>query len=187
MQKRCPDAEFYYIEGNHEERLESKIIELVAGHATDAEYMRRLWSPQVVLNLEKRGIPYFRMTENHMSLRHKGVIELGNCYFVHGKSHATHTAAVHLRQHSGNVVFGHVHRMQNYNGSDPKKEFGAWCPGCLCELEPIWMHGKPSDWIHGYAIQLVTGTSKSDNFLHVNVPIIDGQSLLGPFVKALDV
>ena len=47
--------------------------------------------------------------------------------------------------------------------------------GYLGTIQPLWMHSDPSDWTHGYGLQLV----RSDgDFLHINVPIIDGRSYL---------
>jgi DNA-binding transcriptional regulator WhiA len=51
-----------------------------------------------------------------------------------------------------------------------------------CKLQPLWNETKPTDWSHGYAIQLVR---QDGDFLHVQVPIINGVSLLGPMVNKI--
>jgi hypothetical protein len=51
-----------------------------------------------------------------------------------------------------------------------------------CKLQPLWNETKPTDWSHGYAIQLVR---EDGDFLHVQVPIINGISLLGPMVNKI--
>jgi hypothetical protein len=50
----------------------------------------------------------------------------------------------------------------------------AFFPGCLCELQPMWRHSDPSNWTHGYCIDVV---AKSGNFQHIQVPIWNGESL----------
>jgi hypothetical protein len=57
----------------------------------------------------------------------------------------------------------------------------AWNPGCLCQLQPLWCHTRPTDWNHGYGVQSVL---PSGEFLHINVPIIEGRSLLMPIWKS---
>jgi len=50
----------------------------------------------------------------------------------------------------------------------------AFTPGCLCEKQPMWRHSHPSNWNHGYAIDVV---APSGNFQHIQVPIWEGESL----------
>jgi hypothetical protein len=53
--------------------------------------------------------------------------------------------------------------------------FEAWCPGTLAKLQPLYMHTSPTSWSHGYGLQFV---SSSGVFMHLNVPIHKGKSLL---------
>ena len=81
------------------------------------------------------------------------------------------------------MVFGHVHRsqclIQRTVASD---EIGAWTPGTLAKLQPFYMHTQVTDHSHGFAVQLV---DKSGRFLHVQVPIVRGQSMLKPLIEKL--
>lgn len=82
---------------------------------------------------------------------------------------------------AGNCVFGHIHRAQADVGRSLHNGVtGTWSPGCLCELQPLWNHGAPTDWTHGYAVQFISRTGK---FLHINVPVIDGESLFTSLLK----
>ena len=60
---------------------------------------------------------------------------------------------------------------------------GAWNPGCLCELQPLWQNTNPTDWTTGYGVQFVSHTGK---FLHLNIPIINGESLLLPLLDGVN-
>ena len=72
---------------------------------------------------------------------------------VHGWSAAKHAASRHLElSATRSIVFGHTHRAQNDTSRDPwtDKEVEAVSFGCLCKFNPIYMHGAPTAWVHGY-------------------------------------
>lgn len=52
----------------------------------------------------------------------------------------------------------------------------AWNPGCLCQRQPLWRNSNPTNWSHGYAVQFI---AKSGEFLHLNIPIWQGSSMIG--------
>lgn len=180
--KAAPEAGTHYIEGNHERRIETWAVTQSLRNSKDAEMLRRAFAPEYLLHLEQRGIRYYRQGEQYHGLRIQGTIRLGKCFFWHGVSTARHAAGVNVRQFSGNVVYGHTHRAQ----SDMVRpvatgEIGAWNPGCLCVRQPLWCHTRPTDWTHGYAVQIVS--KSTGNFLHINVPIANGKSLLMPLMQ----
>jgi len=181
VQKRAPNAKIYYLEGNHEERVEQFVIENTMRHPRDAAYMRTMFSIPVLLGLEKRGITYYSRTESHCGLRVRGVLKLGHCHFLHGFSHGKSAAAATLAKLKVNTVFFHVHRWLASGGADTMNDMGAWCPGCLCAHEPIWRHGDPTEWNHGYAVQFV---QSNGDFLHINVPVMAGQSYFIPLSES---
>ena len=175
IQKNAPRAEIHYIEGNHEAHVERWASRSFSNHR-DAVNMLKVYGPEAVLNLKSRAIRYYRRSEQYMGISIPGTIKLGACYFTHGVSHSKHAAATHLSRFGANVVFGHVHRSQSVVERTVSSDgFGAWCPGTLAKLQPLYAHTTPTSWSHGYAVQWVSGTGK---FLHVNVPIHHGQSLL---------
>ena len=47
---------------------------------------------------------------------------------------------------------------------------------------PLYKHTEPTSWSHGYAVQFVS--PKSGRFLHVNVPIHKGESMLMNVTRA---
>ena len=170
---RC--REIHYLEGNHEERIERWCIDKCLGKSQDAEMLRRAFAPEFKLNLRERGIRYYRRSQRYGTSLH-GTIKLGKCHFTHGTSTAKMAASVMSSQFGANVVFGHTHRADAYIATPVGLgTIGAWNPGCLCKLQPLWQHARPTSWTHGYAVQIV---ARSGNFLHINVPIAGGVSLL---------
>lgn len=182
VSKAAPGATTHYVEGNHERRIETWAVTQSLRHTKDAEMLRRAFAPEFLLHLEQRGIRYYRQGEQYHGLRIQGAIRLGKCFFWHGVSTAKHAAGVNVRQFSGNVVYGHTHRAQSEMVRPVATgEIGAWNPGCLCQRQPLWCHTRPTDWTHGYAVQIVS--KSTGNFLHINVPIAGGKSLLMPLIR----
>ena len=179
LQNRVPHVEI--VEGNHDQRVERWCVAKTMGHPRDAEFMRRRFAPEIVLALEKRGIPFHRMSKLHDGLHHPGIIRRGRCHFTHGYSSAKHAAWAHLAKAGGNIVYGHTHRADYATNSLVASGMGAaWCPGCLCRLQPTWKHTDPTDWTHGYLVQI---EDKSTGlFQMIPVPIIEGRSMLGAAV-----
>lgn len=180
LRAAAPSAKIEYIEGNHERRVETWCITQTLRHSKDAEGLRKLYAPEFRLFLEQRGIRYYRESEYYDGLTIPGVIKRGKCYFFHGISTAKNATAKTVEQLAGNCVFGHTHRGESTVvrklGSGV---IGSWNPGCLCELQPLWQHTNPTTWTHGYGIQL----AHDNDFLHLNIPVIDGKSLFGALVK----
>lgn len=179
LRDAAPNARIDYLEGNHENRVERWIVTEALRNTKDSRFLKKLVAPKTLLHLEKRGIQYYARNEAHGDCRQPGFIRKGKCFFVHEISGSQNAATDALRKVAGNVVFFHTHRADTAIGFRPGiGDIGAWNPGCLCEPRPMWQHTRPNDWTHGYGVQLV---APSGNFLHINVPIIQGESLLIPF------
>lgn len=177
VQAAAPRARVEYIEGNHERRIETWSLTQTLRNSKDAEYLRRAFAPEFLLNLAERGIPYYRQGEFYDDLPIPGTIRRGKCYFTHGSSTSKQATTTMLTNFAGNIVFGHTHREQSSSARPVHTgQIKSWNPGCLCELQPLWMHTSPVSWTHGVGLQLV---AKSGEFLHLNIPIIGGKSLLG--------
>jgi len=176
LQKAAPQASIEYLEGNHEHRVEKWCVTAALRNEQDAGLLLRCHHPTNVLHLEKRGIKYYKQGEYYDGCRIPATIKRGACYFTHGFAHGKNAANRHLARFGGNVVFGHVHKILSASDRNVKDgEIGSWSPGCLCKLQPLYRHTDPTDWSHGYGVQLVR---PNGDFLHINVPIIDGMSYL---------
>ncbi len=174
IQKRAPNAVIDILEGNHEQHVErwaSRTFE----RRKDAEKLLEKFGPVPMLRFKERGIRYYRCSETYQGLSVPGTIRRGKCYFTHGVSHSKHAASAHLERFGASVVHGHVHRSMSVVSRTVKADaHGAWCPGTLAKLQPLYRHTQPTTWSHGYAVQfadLVTG-----RFVHMNVPIFNGTS-----------
>lgn len=181
VQTAAPRAKIEYLEGNHERRVETWCVTQTLRHSRDAEGLRQLYSPEFRLRLAERGISYFRQGMFYDGLSVPGVIRRGKCFFFHGVSTAKNAVAATQDRIGGNCVFGHTHRAQ----SELVRRVGtgivgSWNPGCLCELQPLWQHTAPTNWTHGYAVQLV---GPDGGFLHLNIPILAGETHLGSLLK----
>lgn len=183
IQSITKGAPIDYLEGNHERRIESWCVTQSLRNSEDAEYLRRMFSASAVLSLEARGIRWIRQGVFYDGISIPATIKKGHCYFTHGSSTAKHAASVHVAKFGANIVFGHTHRADGHMTRNVKDGLiGAWNPGCLCALQPLWQHTNPTEWSHGYGLQLVNGDG---SFLHINVPIIDGKSYLEPLARAM--
>lgn len=103
---RC-DADHVYIEGNHERRIEAWIVTQVLKARGDGEYLRKMFSADSVLGIEKRGMRWIRQGIFYDNLPLPGTIKAGNCYFTHGSYTGAHAASQHVRRFGANVVHGH--------------------------------------------------------------------------------
>jgi len=180
IQRAAPDAAYHYLEGNHEQRVERWASRIFESHK-DAEGFIERNGPGAVLKLKEREIRYYRRALMYQGIPIQGTIKLGKCFFTHGISASQYATAVHLRRFCANVVHGHTHRCQSVvERSVTSAGYGAWCPGTLAKLQPLYQHTNPTSWTHGYAVQFI---QKNGSFLHINVPIAHGKSLLGGLLK----
>lgn len=177
LQRLMPKATIHYLEGNHEWRVERWIMKQQQLDSKDAEFLYRRLGPASVLSLEKRGIHFYRQGDAHMGIPVRGAIKLGRCYFMHGTATSSKVAShKNLYKYAECLVHGHNHQQQSASGHFMEGSAkGVWCPGCLCELNPIWSHTDTCSWTHGYGLQCV---NPDGTFHHLNIPIIEGRSLL---------
>jgi predicted phosphodiesterase len=176
LQELAPKATIHYLEGNHDRRIETWCVTQALRSRIDAAYLKKMFGVSIQLHIEKRGIHHWEQGKKYMGCRVPATIRLGNCFFTHGTKHGKNAASAMLSRFSGNVVFGHVHKLLSASDRTVKDGgIGAWCPGSLCHEQPLWRHSDPTDWCQGYGVQLVRPCG---DFLHINVPIIDGKSYL---------
>lgn len=161
-------------------RIEKWAVTYTQRNGGDAQMLIDKIGAEAVLNLNARGIKYYRIGEVHNVAGVRGVMKLGKCHFTHGFSTSKHAAASHSDRAGVNIVYGHTHRMDSWHNRTMAGSFGAWSPGCLSTLKPRWQHNNPTMWSHGYAVQIV---DKDESFMHLNIPIIDGRSLFKPVFK----
>lgn len=175
IQKAAPKARIKYLLGNHEGRVEKWCVTQALRNKRDAQFLLSVFGPKAVLNAKGRGIEMYDSSGRYDGLPVPGTIKLGECCFTHGIGCGLHATHSHAARFGISVVHGHTHRAQSsiirtVGGG----VIGAWSPGCLAQLQPLYMATSPTDWSHGYAVQFV---AKSGKFLHLQIPIIDGTSM----------
>jgi hypothetical protein len=173
--KAAPRATGYYLEGNHEQHVERWAARNFQSQKDAEGYVGRE-GPAARLELKRRKIRYYKRSEHYQGISVPGAVRLGKCFFIHGISHANNCAQVHVYKFGASVVFGHKHTAQSFlTRTVVSKGIGGWCPGTLAKIQPLYKHTAPTDWSHGFGVQFV---APSGRFVHVNVPILGGQSLL---------
>jgi hypothetical protein len=175
LQKAAPKAMVYYLEGNHEDRIERWVVDETLGHARDAEFLLDLFGPQRLLMLDKRAICYVRRSQKMDPKLPFGWLRRGKMFYAHEVSGGKTAASKALAMTAGNITVFHTH--QESSATLELVSVGlikAFCPGCLCEKQPMWRHSNPTNWNHGYCIDVV---APSGNFQHIQVPIWEGESL----------
>jgi predicted phosphodiesterase len=182
IQRAGKGCDAYYLEGNHEQHVERWAARTMRNRR-DADGLVKRYGPKAALRLDSRGVRYYQRSVMYQGLSIPGTIKLGKCFFTHGISHSSNAAADHLRRFGSNIVYGHCHRSESRVERTVSSDgFVAACPGTLAKLQPLYMHTRPTSWSHGYAVQHVL---PSGEFMHLNVPIIKGRSLLSELARAV--
>ena len=181
LQKVCPHAVIHYLEGNHESRVERWCVDQTMAHKRDATFLREAFAPQYLLRLKERGIKYYCRSEIYVDGLPRGWIKLGKMCFTHQLAGGKNAASRSLDRSSCNLTFFHTHKEDTATRVLPTIGLvKAFCPGCLCVMQPVWQHSLPTDWSQGYDINFI---AKSGNFQRLNVPIWRGTSLAGAMIK----
>lgn len=147
-------GDFYFLQGNHDERTE-RIAQQTPKFAETLDYPRRF-------HLRDRKVPYFRQVD--------GPLRLGKLALVHGWYYNIHHTKKTLLEYGGSIVYGHVHGFQTYakvlqaTGS----EIQAWSIGCLTDKQPEYRKGRPTGHQNGFGV-LSLGQKGSFTFLPVNI------------------
>jgi hypothetical protein len=180
VQDRTPKAIHHVLTGNHEHRIERWCCTQAVSKRRTAQLLLDAMGMRAVLHLDKRGMHYHprgEMEQTHGRIR--GAIKLGNCYFVHDVSIAADPTAVALNRYACNVTFADTHRLIYRVGRKAEKDIFAATVGYIAKAQPYWQETRVTDWSHGYGLQIV---ANDNELLHINVPIVNGRSLLGPLL-----
>ena len=158
--KSLPNANFYALLGNHENRLNKKIAKDVMKGGLGNEIAMQIYNDLLPTDVyEEMGIhvnPYGN--ESVM----EGVLQLTpKLLCIHGWSIAKNSASVHLGMISGgySIVHGHTHRSQHYTTRNPitNESVSAWSFGSLAKTEMGWHGGQPTNHVLGFGLVFVHG------------------------------
>lgn len=128
-----------FLEGNHEWRVRRYLEK-------NPEMIGMIELP-MMLNLEKRGINWYPINE---------LYDIGKMSFTHGIYTTKYHANKHLSMYGCNICYGHKHEAQTYlMNMKMQKPYMAYAMPCLCDKQPDYMQGKPTNWINGFGIMYV--------------------------------
>jgi len=179
--------ELVYIEGNHEFRVERLISREKGAWLAIPE----LVLPKSLLSMGRKSdftwVPYQHNAapRDGYSLPHYKIAE--GLIAVHGWSTSKHAARKHLELVRGwSIVYGHTHRAQSDTARHPMTGLvnKAWSPGCLAGLQPMWMHGSPTEWTHGFS--LIHCRNDLSKWTSYSITIDQGECILPDGTKITD-
>jgi len=180
-QEAAPHATFDVMEGNHDQRIERWIVDQVSANKRDASFLMKLFGPEVLTHIERRGFGYHKRNIVHGEGLTRGWIKRGKMLIVHELRDGENAARNGMMKTAGNVSSFHTHRSDKSSTVYPEHGLvTSFTVGCLCEMQPMWKHTDPSGWNQSYDVDFIT---KSDAFLRVQVPIWRGRSLAGAMVE----
>ena len=135
----CKDAEFHFTEGNHERRL----IKYLWSKPEIANI--RSLQPNELLGFDGLDITFWPEEE---------VLDIDGFVCTHGSrvsKHAGMSAKGELEKWGTSGISGHTHRQAEFNLSNYGGDYTWYENGCLCELNPHYIVGRPN-WQHAIAV-----------------------------------
>jgi hypothetical protein len=175
VQNAAPSAEVHALEGNHDLRPEKWAVTQSLRQRGDAEFLRRLVAPQEILGFAKRGIRYYRRSETYGDCTVQGAFKIGHLTFMHGLLNGGNQPSRVLDRFGTSVCYGHTHQIASHIKRGPNGPIGAYNIGTLARLQPLYAHGSPTLWAHGYGVVVM---ARSGRFQFIQVNIVNGESLL---------
>lgn len=148
MRELSGASECHFLGGNHEDRWDRMLTKA----AYDVRFRQLLQLPKIkraldfkeVVGFEDLGYQYYPYTQG------KPYVENDALVYLHGIHTNKYVARSTMEKYGKSVIFGHMHRIQNYTKRDLKGQEAGWCVGCLCTLNP---HYEPfADWHQGFAV-----------------------------------
>jgi predicted phosphodiesterase len=140
VRQNSPACECYLIEGNHEERIE-RLVDAMPQFEGLVEV-----EPNLELKRRKvKWVPYWSTAE---------LVKIGKARFAHGFKTNQHHAAAMVRDYGCTLIYGHTHDVMRF----PVRRMGdgsvimGQSLGCLCDLNPPWMKGRPNNWSHAFGV-----------------------------------
>jgi predicted phosphodiesterase len=164
LRRRLPKARIVYKLGNHDERLDTYIVQ-----RAPALFGLEAVNVESLLHLSEFGVEV---------VGEKRLIKLGKLGVLHGHEHKGGTGASPVNPARGAylkcrsvVLIGHHHRPSYHPAKNVKGEVeAAWSTGCACDLAPRWL--PFNDWLHGFA---VVDVAQDGRFTVENKTILDGK------------
>lgn len=161
IRREHSNTKIIYLEGNHEARLQRYLYKHPEISSLNALSMNNL------LSLRALDIDWIKQTTSH--IYHKFIIEHGDIV----RQQSAYTARAQLEKRGLSGLSGHTHRLGTHYHSDMSGDY-VWCEnGCLCELNPEYVVGKPN-WLNGFSVGYFKH-GRDNRFSIEQIPIIKGK------------
>ena len=160
----------YFRAGNHEDRWERTMEQA----RKDVRFRQLLRLPKVrkalefeeVVGFEEMGYEYAPYMEGDILVWEDKLV------LTHGDLTSKHTSMAMVGKYGKSVMFGHMHRINNFTKRDLKGQESGWCIGCLCQLDPHY--NIFSDWQQGAAVVMWKKIGKEWMYNVEQIRIHDG-------------
>lgn len=84
---------------------------------------------------------------------HRQIRKIGKLRIVHALYTGNNHAKKHVDSMGKSILYGDSHDIQVHSKVTPEDEsFMAWSCGCLCDMNPSYLKGRPNNWNHAFAI-----------------------------------
>lgn len=164
FRKAFPDAAFYFMEGNHDERYKKWLFTKCVEIFSDPYY-----------SLEQRlGLKELKITliDGHTLVKAGKLNMLHGDKVIRGVFAPVNSARGAYLRAKANLIIGHTHQVSEHTeGNLNGERVSCWSTGCLCELRPKY-DSFNSKHVHGFAHILV---ENSGDFQVKNYKIINGK------------
>ena len=90
----------------------------------------------------------------YKKIPYNDILNIGKLNITHGIYATTNSVKKHLDELKVNILFFHTHTIAMMLSSSPARQiaFAGYNVGCLCNLSPDYMKGRPHAWQHGFAV-----------------------------------
>ncbi len=139
--RRCPNTEFIYICGNHEDWIRQAMVAKMPEFFNGLDELGLSPNLEALLELDKRGIELFPVNE---------LVKIGKAHFTHGLFAGNNHPKKHLDTIKGNIYYFHTHDVLSTHQPSINGFIEAQSLGCLCKLDAPFLRGKPNNWAHAF-------------------------------------
>jgi hypothetical protein len=138
LRRRSPESTIYFLEGNHDERIERYIDD-----HPEVEGMLEIKNALRLDELNIRWVPSWRVGE---------ILTIGKANFIHGQYLNKHHAATTVDNYGCNIMYGHIHDISSNSKvlhGDDSTLIAQSC-GCLCRYDMPYLQGRPTKWQNAF-------------------------------------
>lgn len=164
IRERNDKSDIFYLQGNHEFRLNKWLMKHPEIASLEALEMSNL------MHFKELDIQYKDQFSNVRL--HEFLVEHGSVV----RQQSAYTARAMLEKRGMSGISGHTHRMGSHYLTNMSGSYAWFECGCLCNLNPEYVVGQPN-WQNGFSIGYF---KKSSNRFNIEqVPIVNDKASYG--------